>query len=547
MKHKEEMWVNLPIDQRKKYKKLITNFASLTEAFTQKSFGDKNVVPFVNSKFQETAFQYAFHATEEDIANTSFDASILTDNGDKYLVGIKSFSLSSGDQKIAQFKSVSTHWAKQFAEIDKNAKLAKNKNGKPSVKKINTLNHDIYLDLAKKISELRNERIRSSRAQLRGFKDDGNVISVYHVLMPSETQEHKPLIHVGETSYSEVDIDNIKIKGCTGPKNPTNFKFTDGIHTYKYASADSQLFMSFKNKDIIVDTWNVHYISDAMKFFENLDDINTDDIKVQYSTNAGQVVIGDFQSFSWMLTDKDGQVNTRSGINAFNAKPKRGPVKSKNKIEKFIKKYTNKLSESEINDLKEKLYYVLCPTKEESKAKNYINNSNKTKEKLNEFGHENLYLMDDLLKLMYDRPHNEVYIPIPNSKKFHHEHPNFFGEGIGDNLLDKDGSIVKPQEDRTFMLRFLPSENKIKGYIDQENGKAIQSPHSQSTLGKWLREKVFQLKDLELLTGEKLENLGINAIRMVKNTKENTIDVYFIWIDPENPPADAIGWVGKKK
>lgn len=33
-----EMWNNLPNNQKNKYKKLITNFASLTEAFTQKSF-----------------------------------------------------------------------------------------------------------------------------------------------------------------------------------------------------------------------------------------------------------------------------------------------------------------------------------------------------------------------------------------------------------------------------------------------------------------------------------------------------------------------------
>ena len=57
----------------------------------------------MNSKFQETVFQKSF-GIGEDIANTSYDASLLIDENKKYLIGIKSFGLYSGDQKIAQFK-----------------------------------------------------------------------------------------------------------------------------------------------------------------------------------------------------------------------------------------------------------------------------------------------------------------------------------------------------------------------------------------------------------------------------------------------------------
>lgn len=71
------MWVDLPLEQRKQYEKLITNFASLSEAFAQKGDdGDSTVAPIVNSKFQETAFQLCFNAYAEDITNTSYDASI---------------------------------------------------------------------------------------------------------------------------------------------------------------------------------------------------------------------------------------------------------------------------------------------------------------------------------------------------------------------------------------------------------------------------------------------------------------------------------------
>src|SRR5699024_7559936 len=103
---KKLMWYELPQKQKKLYKKLITNFASLSEAFAQKKENDEEkVTPIVNSKFQETVFQRAFDAVGEDISNSSYDASIKTDEGNKYLVGIKAFGINSGDQKIAQFKA----------------------------------------------------------------------------------------------------------------------------------------------------------------------------------------------------------------------------------------------------------------------------------------------------------------------------------------------------------------------------------------------------------------------------------------------------------
>lgn len=99
------MWEHLKSEQKDKYKTLITNFASLSQAFSQKAESDDEgqtenyVAPIVNSKFQETVFQKAFNAVGEDIANTSYDASVVVDENHKYLVGIKSFGINSGDQK----------------------------------------------------------------------------------------------------------------------------------------------------------------------------------------------------------------------------------------------------------------------------------------------------------------------------------------------------------------------------------------------------------------------------------------------------------------
>ncbi len=214
------------------------------------------VAPIVNSKFQETVFQRAFQAVGEDIANTSYDASVVVDENHKYLVGIKSFGLNSGDQKIAQFKKDSQSWNELLSEITFYAEIS------PDKESADRENYGRYEKLARKIATLRNQRIESSKALIKGFKSDStHVEAVYHVLMPTP-KGRVPQIHVGETSYLPVDLDNLQIKGSTNLKNPTNFRFTDGHHDYKYTAADSQLHMTFNNKEIIVDTWDVQYVED---------------------------------------------------------------------------------------------------------------------------------------------------------------------------------------------------------------------------------------------------------------------------------------------
>ena len=56
---------------------------------------------------------------------------------------------------------------------------------------------------------------------------------------------------------------------------------------------------------------------------------------------------------------------------------------------------------------------------------------------------------------------------------------------------------------------------------------------------------IFILQEREVLTGQRLNELGINGIRLTK-FKNGEIGIEFIWIDIENPPIDAIGWVAKK-
>lgn len=527
------MWETLDINNKNKYKKLITNFSSLSEAFSQKAEDDHTLItPIVNSKFQETVFQKSFGAVGEDIANTSYDASIRVDDNHKYLVGIKSFGFTSGDQKIAQFKrnSQQDNWGEILAEITKNAKETN------SLKEANDKNYTLYVDLTKKIAKLRNDRIASSKAQIKGFcATDETVKAVYHVLMPSKSNE-TPQIFVGETSYSPIDIENINIIGATSLKNVTNFKFTDGNHIYKYTSADSQLLMNFNNKDIILEKWDVKYVDDPIEVFENLNANIRVEEHIDYE-----------QSVSWIIHNKEGNVEENSGFNGFNG----GSKLSKNnnnrekRISKLINKYKDKLDKQKleyINLLLNKI--LLCTHTSKFEKQQMKDNRNELISFIEKI--DNQELLYEIEQMVF-RPLKEMYIPIPNSKNFHNLNPNFFGNQIG-CFQTNSSKLFLPRKERRFRLEFISSGDSIEAYINQDFGKAIQSYGDQQVLGNWILKEVFQLKPREILTGTRLNELGINAIRLYKfKDRARGIGLEFTWIDPSNPPNDAIGWVSKNK
>lgn len=515
------MWEKLKLEDKEKYKLLITNFASLSEAFSQKSETDIDeefVAPIVNSKFQETVFQKAFSAVGEDIANTSYDASVVVDDKHKYLVGIKSFGINSGDQKIAQFKKDSQEWTDILNEIKKQASNSSSKED------ADVLNEERYRWLAKEIARLRNQRIESSKAQIKGFNStEVDVESIYHVLMPTKKGD-VPQIFVGETSYLPIDVENLNIMGATSINNPTNFRFSDGNHVYKYTAADSQLHMTFNNKDIIVEEWAVKYVEDPFSIFENLHILSEEKEKSKI-----------LDTVSWVIMNKSGEVEESSGFNAFNGL---GSKKGKEERRRILNKIVEQLPEKNKEIIQKKLEKLLFGSWGSKKLKQ---EGKEVRANLLELIKDlSQQLKEEIENLVY-RPAKEVYIPIPESRKFHTERPNFFGENIG--LLNGE-KLVSSKENRVFKLKFLASGDVIDAYINQDTGKAIQSFKRQDILGEWLLKEVFRLKDREPLTGKRLEELEINGIRLTKF--EDCIGIEFIWIDITNPPEDAIGWISKK-
>lgn len=539
------MWEALPEEQKAEYKRMILAFASLTELFAQKAENEEDGAdygPIINSKFQETVFQKTFHASSEDIGNTSYDAAIclkLPENKEnKYLIGIKTFGIGSGDQKIAQFKANHDEWADTINKIESNSKSVKN-----NKEQIDRINGELYKKLAIDIANLRNMRILSSESNLKGFSvkpTDDNVQAVYHVLMPSGKGE-EPYIFVGETSYDKINVDRIVVLGCTGPKNPTNFKFKDGKHVYKYTPADSQLYMDFQNKKIIVDSWKVVYLDNPYKVFSDIaDKIEGKNTESKIANKIVKIIKSQPQiekSYSWLLTNKDDEVEKFSGFNNFFGV---GPKIKKDDRPKTIATFKNKHGHlgnrairKIISDLRKYLLTdALAKAEKEQKAK-FRNGIIAQIDKVDD---ENL--KNDALKILF-RTHQEMYIPIPDSKNFHKSNPKFFVD-IEKELFDDSGKFVVGEEERSFDLIFEPSGKKIRAYITQSFGKGLASKDRQDILGNWILQDVFQLKPYEPLTKKRLDEIGLNGLRLFKIKGDNSVHIQFIWIDSDDPPLDFV-------
>ena len=519
------MWTDLPVEERDEYKRMILSFASLTEMFAQKADDDSVPTPIINSKYQETVFQKVFDGVSEDIGNTSYDVSLVKKltNGEtvKYLVGIKTFGYNSGEQKVAQFKANLTEWSDLIRQITNNAK------GKTKAE-IDAINKPLYERLAHHIATLRNMRIDSSEADLRGFtvtvqRDD--IQAVYHYLMPAVKQEqaqHTPLIYVGETSYDRIRVDNIQVLGCTSAKNPANFDFTDGNHKYRYTAADSQLYMNFNNKSTAIEEWGVIYADDAYEIFKEI----------------GNRVFGKkktVESYSWLIENKNGEVEQFSGFNGFyGTGSKLGKDTREQRINSIKSKYDGIVSNAVLyDDVIPKLESYLLDSSMSKEDKVELRRSIiKTVKSAN-----NTEFLEDVSKLVF-RPQSEMYIPFPNSVQFHNAHPDFFGKGLG--VLKKQSGVSKLVNKGRFNLVFEPSGDTCEAFITQDGGKAIESCDKQSILGEWVLRKVFQLEAYEPLTAKRLNEIGLNGIRIWKEQESSDIHIKFIWIDKDNLPSDYI-------
>lgn len=109
----------------------------------------------------------------------------------------------------------------------------------------------------------------------------------------------------------------------------------------------------------------------------------------------------------------------------------------------------------------------------------------------------------------YLRPDFEAYIPIP--RWIHYVFPCFFGF---DALND-----IERNRSEGFKLH-LPDGRNISGIVTQSSGKSLQT-NPQNILGKWILHDVLGLKARELLTMKRLNELGVDSLKITKIDNNN--------------------------
>lgn len=103
------------------------------------------------------------------------------------------------------------------------------------------------------------------------------------------------------------------------------------------------------------------------------------------------------------------------------------------------------------------------------------------------------------------RTSNEVYVPIPAVIRKHK--PNFF-----------------PPRNKSFTL-YLPNGSFKMAKVCQDDCKALMS-NPNNDLGKWILRDVLNLQENELLTYEKLEQIGIDTVQLNKFS-DGTFEINF--------------------
>lgn len=103
---------------------------------------------------------------------------------------------------------------------------------------------------------------------------------------------------------------------------------------------------------------------------------------------------------------------------------------------------------------------------------------------------------------------NEIYIPV--SRKIHH----YFEETYAEDEIK-----FFPERDTSFKL-VLPDGESLEAKLCQENSKAIMS-NPNKALGEWLLRTVLDLKENEILTYEKLLEIGVDSVKFTRNPLED--------------------------
>lgn len=268
------VWDQYSSEQKAEYIKFLQVYGALTNLFRQKQ-GD--MVPYLDSKFQETVFAKIFKGENVDIGNTPHD--VLSVFGDNRIgIGLKTWMSSKPSfQKVMQLKRYQNE--------------------------INEFRNDLH-SLAYKISEIKNERMKSDYERL-GLSEDKNI---YHYVTRDEGK-----FTINECAYPLIDLSKLKNFNST----ESALSWSDGSKDYKYTYGDSQIWQKFdseKYNTLILNQFDVKIIEDPFSFllkayFDLIDSSKT------IEPNIVEVYLP-------LYSYKTKEVEEKSGLNAWNGAPK---------------------------------------------------------------------------------------------------------------------------------------------------------------------------------------------------------------------------------
>lgn len=207
--------------QQKNYKQMLSIIGKLSRLFSD------NNCPYLPYRIQENVFCKYFQAENLSRSDCSVDA-----KKEKIGIGLKTW-IGNNDQKVAEFDTL---------------------------REILSLLSGI--ELATKVSEFRNERIRITK-NLYALDE-----MIYHII-----KRIPNAMEIYEHSFEPIDINRIKILGNRGNNN--NVYFNDGKHTYHYSLSKNTLYMIF-DQMILLDNFPVEILDDPYTYLMGLSTNSTD-------------------------------------------------------------------------------------------------------------------------------------------------------------------------------------------------------------------------------------------------------------------------------
>ena len=209
------LYENQSVLQKSNYKHILSIIGNLTLLFSESN------CPYLPYRAHENIFCKYFNADNLARFDCSADAKKQTMG-----IGLKTW-MGNDDQKVAEFGRL----RETYGELK-------------------------GLELVKKISEYRNERIRITK-NIHGIDE-----MIYHIV-----KRIPNCMQIIECTFDYIDIDNIVVINDRG--NVNNTYFNDGKHTYHFSISKNTLYMIFEKYEVL-DEFEVEIMADPYRYLMNL-------------------------------------------------------------------------------------------------------------------------------------------------------------------------------------------------------------------------------------------------------------------------------------